>query len=85
MASSADPTPVIVSAAHEQTHTCALAKAVLDMFVAILGAEAGNLGSKCYPREESTWAVEFQLAFWQTCRNPFFWMHYAAKGVSARC
>jgi len=46
LASSADPTPVIVSAAHDQTRSCELAKAVLDMFVAILGAEAGNLGLK---------------------------------------
>jgi len=46
LASSSDPTPVIVSVAHDQARTCELAKAVLDMFVAILGAEAGNLGLK---------------------------------------
>ena len=46
LASCADPTPVIVSAANDPTRTCELAKAVLDMFVAILGAEAGNLGLK---------------------------------------
>jgi len=46
LAASADPTPVIVSAAHDQSRPCELPKAVLDMFVAILGAEAGNLGLK---------------------------------------
>jgi glucokinase len=41
-----DPTPVIVSAAHDQTRPCALAMATLDLFVTILGAEAGNLALK---------------------------------------
>ncbi len=46
LAASKDTAPVIVSAAHDQTRTCELARAVLDMFVAILGGEAGNLGLK---------------------------------------
>ena len=41
-----DPTPVIVTAAHDEHRPCALAKATLDMFAAILGAEAGNLALK---------------------------------------
>jgi glucokinase len=41
-----DPTPVIVSAANDHSRPCELAKEVLDMFVAILGAEAGNLALK---------------------------------------
>jgi glucokinase len=46
LATCGDPTPVIVSAAHDQTRHCELAKATLDLFVAILGAEAGNLALK---------------------------------------
>jgi glucokinase len=41
----ADPTPVIISAALGAPH-CALCEATLDMFVSILGAEAGNLALK---------------------------------------
>jgi len=41
-----DPTPVIVSAANDSSRPCELAVAVLDMFVAILGIEAGNLALK---------------------------------------
>ncbi len=41
-----DPTPVILSAAQDQAHPCELAAATLDLFVAILGAEAGNLALK---------------------------------------
>lgn len=41
-----DPTPVIVSAANDTSRPCELAAAVLDMFVAILGTEAGNLALK---------------------------------------
>ena len=43
-----DPTPVIVTAAHDEPRPCALAKATLDLFVAILGAEAGNLALKVF-------------------------------------
>jgi len=46
LAACEDPTPVIVSAAHDDTRPSALAKATLDLFVAILGAEAGNLALK---------------------------------------
>jgi glucokinase len=41
-----DPTPVILSAAHEEGRRAKLAEAVLDLFVLILGAEAGNLALK---------------------------------------
>jgi glucokinase len=41
-----DPTPVIVSAANDSSRPCELAVAVLDMFIAILGIEAGNLALK---------------------------------------
>ncbi len=41
-----DPTPVIVTAALKQDPPCALCSATLDLFVSILGAEAGNLAMK---------------------------------------
>ena len=41
-----DPTPVIVTAAQDPAHPCELARAALDLFVEILGAEAGNLALK---------------------------------------
>lgn len=41
-----DPTPVIVTAALQHDPPCALCAAALDLFVAILGAEAGNLALK---------------------------------------
>ena len=41
-----DPTPVIVNAAQKNDPPCALCVATLDLFVSILGAEAGNLALK---------------------------------------
>ncbi len=41
-----DPTPVIVTAALQSAPPCALCAATLDLFVSILGAEAGNLALK---------------------------------------
>ena len=41
-----DPTPVIVAAALTDEPPCALCTATLDLFVSILGAEAGNLAMK---------------------------------------
>ncbi len=41
-----DPTPVIVTAALQTSPPCALCTATLDLFVSILGAEAGNLALK---------------------------------------
>lgn len=46
LAQVADPTPVIVSAALDPTINSELCRRTLDMFVAVLGAEAGNLGLK---------------------------------------
>jgi glucokinase len=46
LASATDPTPVIVNAALDKTDPCALCVATLQMFVSILGAEAGNLALK---------------------------------------
>lgn len=46
LASSDDPTPVIMTAAQDDVRPCALARGVLDMFVAILGVEAGNQALK---------------------------------------
>jgi glucokinase len=46
LAASDDPTPIIVGAAQDQARPCDLAVAALDMFVAILGDEAGNLALK---------------------------------------
>jgi glucokinase len=46
LAAAHDPTPVIVGAALDTTGPCPLCRATLDLFVAILGAEAGNLALK---------------------------------------
>jgi glucokinase len=46
LAESKDPSPVIFNAAQDQINPCALASATLDMFVDILGVEAGNLALK---------------------------------------
>ena len=46
LAGSDDPTPIIGAAAQDRGTPCALAAATLDLFVAILGAEAGNLALK---------------------------------------
>jgi glucokinase len=46
LADAEDHTPIIVNAAQDKTHPCELADATLKMFVAILGAEAGNLALK---------------------------------------
>jgi len=46
LASCDDPTPVVLSAALDRGRPCELAAATLDMFVAILGAETGNLALK---------------------------------------
>ena len=46
LSSSEDPTPVIFSAAHDTSRPCELAQATLDLFITILGAEAGNLALK---------------------------------------
>jgi glucokinase len=41
-----DPTPVIATTALDEERTCELCVAALDMFVSILGTEAGNLALK---------------------------------------
>ncbi len=46
LAAASDPTPVIFNAAMDENQPCAIARAVLDTFVDILGAEAGNLALK---------------------------------------
>lgn len=46
LAETDDPTPVIVGAALDPSRPCPLCSAALDMFVSILGAEAGNLALK---------------------------------------
>ncbi len=46
LSSGGDPTPIIFSAAQDPTRPCQLACATVEMFVAILGSEAGNLALK---------------------------------------
>lgn len=46
LALAVDPTPVIVNAGLDPERHCELCELTLDMFVAILGAEAGNLALK---------------------------------------
>ena len=41
-----DPTPVIIEAALDDERSCDLCKKTLDLFVSILGGEAGNLALK---------------------------------------
>ncbi|UCG65023.1 MAG: glucokinase [Deltaproteobacteria bacterium] len=41
-----DPTPLIVNAALDTKRPCELCKTTLDIFVSVLGAEAGNLALK---------------------------------------
>jgi len=41
-----DPNPIIVEAAMDTDRLCPLCRAVLDVFVSVLGAEAGNLALK---------------------------------------
>jgi glucokinase len=48
LAASKDPTPVIIQAAQDRTRPCELAAATLGLFVAILGAESGNLALKVF-------------------------------------
>ena len=43
LASAEDPAPVIVNAALDETKHCDICKKTLELFVSILGAEAGNL------------------------------------------
>ena len=43
LAKASDPTPIIAKAALSSDRSCALCVATLDVFVRILGAEAGNL------------------------------------------
>jgi glucokinase len=44
-----DPTVVIMGNAIDQVASCEICRATLDMFVSILGAEAGNLALKTLP------------------------------------
>ncbi len=46
LAQADDPTPVIVTNALSGDSACALCRLTLDMFVSVLGAEAGNLALK---------------------------------------
>lgn len=46
VAAADDPTPVIMNAAQDKSRPCKLAQEILEMFVLILGAEAGNLALK---------------------------------------
>jgi glucokinase len=46
LAAAQDPTPVIVQAGLDESAPCALCAATIDMFIEILGAEAGNLALK---------------------------------------
>ena len=48
LAAADDPTPVIVNAALDPKRACTLCRRTLDVFVRILGAEAGNLALKLF-------------------------------------
>ncbi len=44
-----DPTPIIVNTALKKESSCPICEATLDMFISILGAEAGNMALKILP------------------------------------
>jgi glucokinase len=44
-----DPTPLIVNTALKKESSCLICKATLDMFISLLGAEAGNMALKILP------------------------------------
>ncbi len=44
-----DPTPLIINTALKQGNSCPICEATLDMFIALLGAEAGNMALKILP------------------------------------
>lgn len=46
LAAAADPAPVIVNGALDKTRPCALCTKTLELFISVLGAEAGNLALK---------------------------------------
>jgi glucokinase len=46
LAAAADPTPIIVTAGLDAYRHCHLCQLTLDVFIAILGSEAGNLALK---------------------------------------
>jgi glucokinase len=46
LAGESEPTPIIVDAALDTEHPCDICRATLELFVDILGAEAGNLALK---------------------------------------
>ncbi len=46
LASAEDPAPVIVNAALDETRHCDICTKTLELFISILGAEAGNLALK---------------------------------------
>lgn len=46
LAQAPDPTPVIVNNALDPTHACEICTQTVELFVSILGAEAGNLALK---------------------------------------
>ena len=46
LAAAGDPTPIIVNAALDVATACELCKATLELFVSVLGAEAGNIALK---------------------------------------
>jgi glucokinase len=46
LAAAADPAPVIVNAALDATSHCEICRKTLELFISILGAEAGNLALK---------------------------------------
>ncbi len=46
LAEATDPTPIIVTAALDESRACEICKLTLNTFVSVLGAEAGNLALK---------------------------------------
>ena len=80
LAAVADPTPLIVQAGMEDAARNPLAAATLDLFVAILGAEAGNLALKVLATGGVYLAGGMPLRVRERLSDPRFLRAFAGKG-----
>jgi len=75
-----DPTPVIVNTALQSEYSCALCSATLDLFVSILGAEAGNLALKVLSTGGVYLAGGIPLHILEALRHGQFMQSFIRKG-----
>jgi glucokinase len=84
LAASSDPTPIIINAALDPDLPCQLCVATLNTFVAILGAEAGNLVLKVLATGGSISVEASRRAFFLTWKGSTSCRHSSTRGVSLR-